>query len=270
MTAFFSRALFTLTPALLFVGIASNAMADDRLTFSANGTRLANIGGAGAEVDWLHNFSPDALLGVGVTYQTISNAHWTYGSVSGAYIWGGTGSRWSVSGEAHRGNGWNGTRNFTYQDVTVGTSVPLNSKFSVQLEDRQLDIDTSHGNLPKLGASFLLNTHLLTSLSYAHSVGGNLGTHITTGRADYYLRSTHWVGGGSFGTVDPLVLHGQVLPTGDHRSLREGFAGVGRTSPRSEWLLLGDYQKLDAQRRVTLTLNYTIFLNGPARGIPGK
>ena len=57
---------------------------------------------------------------------------------------------------------------------------PSRSKFSVQLEARQIDIDTTHGNLPKLGLTYLWTPRLLTNVSYAHSVGGNLGTELTS------------------------------------------------------------------------------------------
>ena len=257
----------------IFAGIlfASQAVADDRLTFSANGETLTDTsGGGGASVGWLHNFSPDALLGVGVEYQAIANAHWTVGSISGAYIGGDARRRWNLSGNFRKGSGWNGARSFDYQDASVGASIPLIQKLSMQLEDRQIDIDTAHGNLPKIGVSFLVNPRLLTSVSYARSIGGNLGTEITTGRVDYYIGRFHLIGGGAFGSADPIVLN---LATRIHlpsRTLKEGFAGFGRTSTNFEWQLLGDYQKLASSERVTVTLSYTRFLNGPARSVPGR
>src|SRR2546430_12568208 len=49
-------------------------------------------------------------------------------------------------------------------------------------EERQIDVDTSHGSLPKVGFSMLWNRQWLASASYAHSVGGNLGTDLGTVR----------------------------------------------------------------------------------------
>ena len=68
----------------------------------------------------------------------------------------------------------------------LGLSQNLTKKFSVQLEGRQIDIDTTHGNLPKLSLTYLWSPRLLSNISYARSVGGNLGTELTAARIDYY------------------------------------------------------------------------------------
>jgi len=264
---FIKKSIAVLAAGTLGVGIAN---ADDRLTLSASGETLTGTNGGGiAEGSWVHTFTPDAIGGIGANYQAIANAHWAFGSANGAYLWGDAGRRWSLYGEAHIGSGWNGRRNFDYQDGSLGLSIPVLPKLTLQLEDRQIGIDTARGNMPKAQLSYVVTPTLQVSASHARSVGGNLGTRITTGRLDSYQRSIHFIAGGAFGTVDPLVLGGLGLNQPPGQDLREGFLGIGHTASRSEWLLLGDYQRLSSSlsrsERFTLTLSYSLFLNGPAR-----
>ena len=45
---------------------------------------------------------------------------------------------------------------------------------------------TTHGNLPKLGSFLPVESPLLTTVAYQHSVSGNLGTHFDRTRLDRY------------------------------------------------------------------------------------
>ena len=122
------------------------------------------------------------------------------------------------------------------------------SKFSAVLETRQIEIDTTHGNLPKLGLSYLWTPRVLTTVAYAQSVGGNLGTELTSVRIDYYGNVT-LTAGGAWGQADPSVVNvtpGLSLPAQD---TRQGFVGIGKTFSRGEILLLGDYLELERERK---------------------
>jgi hypothetical protein len=246
------------------------ASADDRISVAASGETLTGTnGGGGAQASWVHNFSPDAIGGIGGDYQAIANAHWAFGSVTGAYLWGEPGRRWSAYGEGHLGSGWNGTRNFDYRDGSLGIAIPVAPKLTLQLEDRQIAIDIARGNMPKAQLSYVFTPMVQGSVSHAHSVSGNLGTRISTARLDLYPRKLHFIAGGAFGTVDPVVLNLVGANQAPAQDLGEGFVGIGHTSPRFEWLLLGDYQRLSSNlattERFTLTLSCSVFLNGPAR-----
>ena len=230
---------------------------DDRIALSANGSTLPGTnGGGGASVAWLHNFDADTLAGVAVEHQVISVAHWTFGSVNGSLTRELGDARYSFYGEAHEGAGDNGPHAFKYSIVAAGLIGTYFHRLSVQLEDRQFDVITTHGNLPKLGLSYLWNPHTLTTVSYADTVGGNLGTHLTSGRIDLNGSQLNFLAGVSFGQVSPTVLNLNISLPG--KTLKEGYVGVTKLLPhlRSTLTLVVDYQDLSGSNRVAVTLNY--------------
>ena len=145
------------------------AVADQRLVFSTNGSRLTGgIGGGGGSASWVGGLGNGTVIGAGAEYQTISNSHWTLGTFSGALA---PGLRTHLYLEGREGAGDVGDRAFHYSLLVAGLLEQLTSELSVQLEERRIDIDKSHGNLPKLGLSFQVTPQLLASISYAVSLG---------------------------------------------------------------------------------------------------
>ena len=236
----------------------------DRLLFSVNGATLTGTnGGAGAAASWLHEVNAASLIGVGAEYQAIANAHWTFGSLTGALTGGATPSqRWSLSADVHEGSGNNGVRPINYSIVIAGFSHALTDALSLQLEERRIDVDTAHGSLPKVGLSMLWNRQWLASASYARSVGGNLGTDEGAVRIDYYRQTLNLLAGGAVGRAVPIVvgLQGTSLPQLSVLQIRELFVGVARGYSRADWMLLADYQDVGGTKRVTLSLNCTVHL----------
>jgi hypothetical protein len=233
------------------------AVSDDRIALSVNGSTLPGTnGGGGGSAGWLHNFDADTLAGVAVEHQGISAAQWTFGSVNGSLTRELGNARYSFYGEAHEGAGDDGPRAFKYSVEAAGIIGTYFQRLSVQLEDRQFDVETTHGNLPKLGLSYLVNPHILTSLSYADSVSGNLGTHLTYVRIDAYTSKANFLAGGAFGQVSPTVLGLEFVVPG--KSLREGYVGVTKSlaHKRGDLTLVVDYQDLAGSNRVAVTLNY--------------
>ena len=249
--------------------------ASDRIAVSANGSTLTDTnGGAGASVAWLHNFNTDALVGIGAEHQAISNAHWTFGSVNGSLSLGTGNQRYSLYAEAHEGAGDDGPRAFHYSIEAAGVVATYLHRLSLTLEDRQIDIDRTHGNLPKLGLAYQWTPHLLTSASYAYSVGGNLGTHLTALRVDGYGSIVNLLAGFTFGQAAPdLIILLPSAATGcppgstaagcsfkslQVRRLREGYLGFSKplSHGRSELTLVADYLDLSGSKRATLTLSY--------------
>jgi hypothetical protein len=246
---------------------APAAAADERLVLSANGSTLTGgSGGGGGTVTWLRNIDSGAVIGAGADYEQIANAHWATGVLSGSLALGQGNPKTHLYAEVHEGAGDIGAHAFHYSLATAGVLSTLTPRLSVQLEERRIDIDTSHGNLPKLGLSFRATPQLLASASYAYSVGGNLGTKLTTVRLDYSAKSLSAIGGVVWGPAAPAVfdLIGQVVRPGP--SLKEGFVGIGKPVGRSEWLLVGDYQDVGGTKRTTITLACTVHLR--ARGQP--
>ncbi len=258
--------------AVMLIGCAlESAAADDRLLFSANGAALSgdngDHGGGGALATWLKQFDSGSLVGLGAEYETIYNSHWTLGNFNGALALGQQTVKASLYAEAHLGSGETGGEGFRYTNVAGGVITAPASWLSVQLEERYIDIQPSHGNLPKLGLSFHLSPALLTSLSYAQSFGGNLGTKLGTARVDYAAPRFSWLVGAAYGPVAPRVLNLIGQTVGPPKTLKEGFVGAGKTFGRTDWQLIGDYQDLEGFKRTTITLNCTVHL-GTRKGSP--
>jgi hypothetical protein len=236
-------------------------VSDDRIVLSVNGSTLPGTnGGGGGSAGWLHNFDADTLAGVAVEHQVMSGANWTFGSVNGSLTRELGGARYAFYGEAHEGAGDDGPRAFKYSVVAAGIIGTYVHRLSVQLEDRQFDVETTHGNLPKLGFSYLVNPHLLAAASYAYSVSGNLGTHLTSARIDAYTSKANFLAGVAFGQVSPTVLGLEFVVPG--KSLSEGYVGVTKPLPhwRGDLTLVVDYQDLSGSSRVAVTLNYIFHL----------
>ena len=232
-------------------------LADDRMLLSVNGSTLPGTnGGGGGSVGWLHNFDADTLAGVAVEHQVLSVANWTFGSVNGSLTRQLGDARYSLYGEVHEGAGNDGPRAFNYSVVAAGIIGTYFHRLSAQLEDRQFDVETTHGNLPKIGLMYLWNPHILTGVSYAYSVSGNLGTHLTSARIDAYTSEVNFLAGVAFGQVSPTVLGLEFVVPG--KSLHEGYVGVTKPLPhrRGDLTLVVDYQDLSGSNRVAVTLNY--------------
>ncbi|HSN72912.1 MAG TPA: hypothetical protein VLT59_15455 [Steroidobacteraceae bacterium] len=239
----------------------------DRLILLANGSRIIDSeNGAGGSINWVHYLTPDATLGIGGEYQEIGESEWAFGILRGSYGWGEPGSRVTVYGELNAGQGDESGRDYDYLVAALGVNKAFTTRFSAQLETRQIEIDRTHGNLPKLALSYLITPRLLGTVSYANSVGGNLGTEITIARLDYYGAAFGFFIGGATGQADPSVVNlppGVTLPSND---LNEGFIGVRKTFDRGEIQLVGDYLDLGDSEKVTVTLSYTAYLGSRGRG----
>jgi hypothetical protein len=264
----------TLTPA---VAAASASTSSDRIAFSGNGSSLTGTnGGAGASLGWLHNFDPDTLLGVAAEHEVLSVSQWTFGSVSGAITRGPGDQRYTIYGEAHEGAGDDAGKAFKYRVEGLGLVGTYLHRLSVTVEDKQFNVESTRGNLPKVGLSYLWNMHVQTALSYQYSFGGNLGTRLTAGRIDLYEPVVNFLGGFAVGQASPSVLgFGVNLPPHD---LSEGYVGLAKSLPqwRSDLTLIMDYQHLSGgvgtisgvssfvppSTRWTGTLNYVFHLNG--------
>jgi hypothetical protein len=257
---------YTLSPARVLAAEV-DARPPDKLTLSGTGARLTQIDedGAGGSLNYLHYFTPDVIVGVGGEHQYIADSQWSFGSLRGVISHGDPQSRFNINAEVNYGNGDENGRDFDYLVAVLGMSQSFGSKFSVQLENRHIDIDTTRGNLPKLGLTYLLTPRLAANVSYADSVGGNLGTQLTTVRLDHYGDAMNFLIGGAAGDADPSVVNlqpGLTLPSQD---LKEGFIGFGKTFTHGEVSLLGDYLELGDSEKVTITLSFTAFLGSRGR-----
>lgn len=259
-----ATAASTLGAALVSGGVlAATAAPEDLVVLSGNASTLTgDHGGGGGSATWLRKFDTGSLFGLGAEYQTVFNSHWTLGILNGALALGQGSVKTSLYAEARLGAGDTAGEPFHYTNVAGGLLSTLTPWLTIQLEERYIDIEPSHGNLPKLGLSFHLASKVLASVSYAQSFGGNLGTKLGTARLDYAGSHVTWLIGGAYGPVAPSLLNliGQVLVPA--QTLKEGYLGVGKSFGRTDWQLIGDYQDLEGFKRTTVTLNCTVHL-GP-------
>lgn len=257
-----------LTPCM---ALADGSTADDRIAFGGDGSTLTGTnGGSGESLAWLHNFDADSLAGVAVEHQTLYTAHWTFGSVNASLTRGPDDQRYSAYADAHEGAGEDGSREFRYAIESAGIIGTYFHRLSAQLEDREINVDNNHGNLPKVGLSYLWNPHVLTSVSYSYSVSGNLGTRLTAVRIDEYNTVVNLLGGGAFGQASPIVLGlgpipNEVVVLAPGHRLTEGYVGLSKPLPhlRSELTFVADYQDVSGIKHVTLTLSYLFHVGHP-------
>jgi hypothetical protein len=243
---------------------------DDRIALSANGSSLTGTfpggstlssGGGGASAGWLHNFDADTLAGVAAEYQALSVSHWAFASLNGAITRGPGDQRYTFYGEAHEGAGRDGSNAFKYRVEALGVTGTYFHRLSATLEDKQVNVESTRGNLPKVQLAYLWNPRIQTTVGYQHSFGGNLGTRLTTARVDVYTSHVSFLAGGAIGQASPSVL-GINLTLGPH-DLREGYAGVVKAFPqlRSELTFIVDYQRLSGgQGQQIITGTNAVFI----------
>ena len=240
----------------------------DRLTLTANGSTLsAASGGRGASVGWLRSLRGQGMIGAGVEHQSIADAHWTFGSVNGAWTRVSPAGRpLNLHAEIQRGSGEDTGREFSHSVTAAGVTGAVTDRVSLRFETREIDIDLSDGNLLELGLAFVWNTRFLTDVAYARSVSGNLGTELVATRTDYYGERFRVVFGAAFGEAAPSVVNLQPgLTVPDGSSLRQIFAGVSKPLGRGELLGVADLLELGGSERATLTISYAIPLRTERR-----
>ncbi len=247
---------------------APSAASADRIVISANGSTLTGAsGGGGGSLSWLHDFS-SGVFGIAGEYQTLANAHWAFGSLSGSLTGGSPEDKWTLYGDVHLGEGdigsYYGLQRFDYDVEGAGVAGTFDGKLTVQAEARQYDIDTAHGNLPKISVGYLWTPHLQTTVSYARSVSGNLGTELATLRLDYFGRTVNWLIGGATGHVAPPIVNFYTGQTGPAPQYREGYLGIVKAFSGFDLSLLGDYLTVSGTRRITLTLVCTLHVGRKA------
>ena len=254
-----TRALAT---TLLLIGpwtaAAASSTAEDRIAASASGSTLTGTdGGAGESLGWLHNFNPDTIVTLGAEHQKLGDAQWTFGSVSGSVARDLGDGHYDLYAEGHEGAGDDGPHPFHYKIEAAGVSGTWLHRLTLQLEDRRVDVATIHGNLPKVSLSYLWTRQWLTSVSYADSITGNLGTRLTSVRIDRYSPVVNFLAGASYGPASAAILN---LETGivlaPAHLLREEYIGASKTfARRTDVTLTADYLDLSGIKRATLTLS---------------
>ena len=239
---------------------AAGSTAVDRISVSGNGSTLSGTsGGGGGALNWLHNFDPDSIVTLGGEHQKLGPTHWSFGSVSGAVTRAMGDGRYTFSGEAHEGSGRDGVHPFKYHIDAAAVTGTYFHRLSMMLEYRYIDVETTHGHLPKFQVAYLWTPHWQTSVSYADSAGGNLGTRLTSLRVDHYSPVVNLMAGGVYGQASATIINVFFFAPGN--ILREGYVGASKTfARRTEVSLTGDFQNLSGTKRTTVTLGFIVRL----------
>ena len=268
--------LIPLATTLLGIFVQSSAFADgttpsdDRIAVSVDGSTLTGTnGGGGGALGWLHNFDPTLIAGIAVEHQVLAASQWTFGSLNASKGIGSDNQRYNFYGELHEGGGVDAGHSFRYEIEAAGVIGTFDHKLSAQLEDKRVDVESSHGNLPKVGLSYLWGPHLLTTASYQYSVSGNLGTRIEAVRADVYAAKMTFFAGAALGPASPAIFNietsainrGPVVLVRAHE-LHEEYVGLTKPFARwhSELTVAADYLDLSGIARASLTLSYIFHL----------
>ncbi len=235
---------------------AASSPASDRISLTGNGSTLTGTsGGGGAALAWLHNFDADALLSLGAEHQKLGDAQWTFGSLTGSISGELGGGRYGLYAEGHEGAGDDGPHALHYHIEAAGVSGTYFHKLSILIEARRIDVETTHGNLPKVAVSYLWTPHWQTAVSFQDSAGGNLGTRLTSVRIDRFSPVINLLAGGSYGQASPTIIALGIVSPG--HILREGYVGASRTvARRTDVSLTADYLNLSGSKRATLTLSF--------------
>ena len=233
----------------------------DRIVVGVDGAALTGTnGGEGGAVAYLHQEGA-LLVGLGAEYQRLATSKWGFGSFNIAYSHPMTASSsWNVHAEAHEGTGNVAGAPFLYSIVAAGVGAALPGGIGADVEERQIDVDTSHGSLPKISLSKGWGKHFLTSVGYGVSVGGNLNTSYTLARVDFYGPGFSLLGGGDVGRVSPAVVNINGVLTSQARHLNEVFAGITKPLKQVDVTLLADRIDLAGIDRLTFTLNFSVRL----------
>jgi hypothetical protein len=228
----------------------------DRLALMVAGHTLTNTnGGWGASAMWIHNFSADTLVGIGGEHQDLAEARWSFGKLSFNHGFGESQDRTNLYFDASAGSGDDNAHSYDYLIGTVGLYQSLTKQLTLQLEDKQINVDTSHGNLPKLGLQYLWSPQFATSVAYAHSVSGSLDTRLVMGRVDGYTKTMNVFAGLANGQAAPIVTGlapGTPVPG---FILHQYYIGVGRAFSRADTTAVLDYVRLGTSNHWTLTFN---------------
>ncbi len=241
--------------------------ATDKITFMGTGVDWDGAAdGGGAALGWLHTFKSSAVVGAAAEHQRLGDTRWTFGTLSAAKGYGPTRFRSNVYGEIRGGGGDDDLHSFTYATYVLGLVQNVTTHLAFQLEDRQIDIDRTHGNLPKLGVQYLFGPRFLMQAAFSQSTSPHtLGTKLWTVRGDYYGKWVNVFAGGASGRATPVVLGQTGVPIpGTGLDTNEGYIGVTKPLSRVDVTLLADYLELGDLKRTMVTLSGAVYLNGSA------
>jgi hypothetical protein len=243
----------------------AQSTSEDKLSLTASGATLTGTnGGWGAAAMWLHYFSANTVAGLGGEHQSLSDARWNFGKLTLSHGFGEATARTNLYLEGNEGTGKDRRHDYDYSIWGVGVYQNLTRQLILQLEDKQVDVDTARGNLPKVGVQYLWSPALATSLGYSHSFNDTIQmrTRLLTGRIDGYTKTVNLFVGAANGQTAAILINpsstNQTLAGNRPSILHEYYAGFSRPFSRADTTVALDFSRLNANNHWTLTFNATL------------
>jgi hypothetical protein len=246
----------SLTPA---ANAQSPSGRDDRLALMASGATLTGTdGGWGASTLWLHNFNANTILGLGGEHQSIADARWNFGRLTFNYGFGQAPERTNLYFEVAEGRGHDHVHDYDYSILTAGLYQNITKQWILQLEDKQIKVDTVEGNLPKVGVQYWWGPRVATSVAYAYSTKPSLDTQLATARIDASIKRVSLFAGLGNGQASPIAVGSPIAILGPLPSVgyHQYYAGFGQTFSRVDTTVVLDFTRLGkTSDHWTLTFN---------------
>lgn len=238
------------------IGSSKKTERGDTVFVSLQGIDATAGGGGGASLEWLHAFSPEKTLNLGLSSFSVGGTRWSYGRAGATWR---PFSRTSLHAEADLGSGRESGANFAYRVVrgSVAGEV-IEKRLVLEIEDQYIDVRPATGNTIRVAAAVFAGGSLTTRVGVLTSTSGNLGTRALTARID--LERDRWTvfGGLSAGRSQPSVL--ALIPNagGQVETSREFFCGTAVRVGRQQVTVAFDLLELSRSRRGSLVLGWRV------------
>ena len=186
---------------------------------------MGGVTGAGnsrtGSVEWLGHPSPRATINGGLVSFSLGDVGWTFGRAGGSLR---AGSRVVMHGQVDAGRGHHGEADYPYAVVRGGATYQIASRLAIELEEQYVHVAGAVGHIGKFGLGFRPTPSLGLAAAVTSSLGGALGVHAATVRADHPVRRGAVFGGLSVGILRPELAG--LGGAGPVRDTREVFAGT--------------------------------------------
>jgi hypothetical protein len=245
-------------------GTPSAAPAPDSLVFSGSFDRYSpgSLGSNGS-VDWVHASGADRTYTLGFGVYSVDTSRWSFAKLGAAYHWN---ARTTFQGLASVGGGHTDGDGFGYQIYDGSITYKATPRIYVRFGDQLFQIAGSRGHLLKPGLLLVPARRVQADLTYAHSVGGDVGNQFVSGRIDFTARAFHLLGGFSFGYSTPQRLSLDFGGPPVAQNFQEGFFGVGVPLSKTVLSIVADVLDADTNRRsVTIIWKVPIGKRGSQR-----
>ena len=237
------------------VAPAARSASLDTLVANAERTDIAAgpQGGTGS-IEWVHTSSRNAF-NAGLISSSIGETSWTYGRAGAMRR---PFERTTVQGQADVGVGHERQRKYGYRAAQGSIAYELvDNRLALEFQDRYIDVDSSSGNIVKLGLTVLPVRPLSVAAALHASTNGNVDARSASLKVEAHFGGRAVIGGMSAGRSQPVLL-GLSANAAVAQTLREAFGGVTVPVKRVRVTLLVDSLELGPTRRRSLIMTWMV------------